>query len=72
MLINDMSRAELYPAKGQPRFSRRLELGADLGPRLRGSPHHKRCKALILDALARQYDVTSSDISGLCKATCTC
>jgi len=65
MSIHDISRTELDPATGLPRFNMPLELGADLGLRLKGSPRQRRRKTLILDARAHQYDVTLSDISGM-------
>jgi hypothetical protein len=65
MSIHDVSRTELDPDTGLPRFNMPLELGADLGLRLKGSPKQKRRKTLILDAVAHRYDVTLSDISGM-------
>jgi hypothetical protein len=42
-----------------------LELGADLGLRLKGGARHRRRRILVLDAVAHRYDQTLSDISGM-------
>jgi hypothetical protein len=42
-----------------------LELGADLGLRLKGGARHARRRILVLDAEAHRYDRTLSDISGM-------
>ena len=60
--LHDVSRVEA--PKGLPRFNMPLELGADLGLRLRGPSPQRRRKLLILDAVAHRYDKTLSDISG--------
>ena len=60
--LHDISRVEA--PKGLPRFNMPLELGADLGLRLRGPSPQRRRKLLILDAVAHRYDKTLSDISG--------
>ena len=63
--IHDISRTELDATSGLPRFNMSLELGADLGLRLKGSPRQKRRKTLVLDKKKHQYDITLSDISGM-------
>ncbi len=63
--IHDISRVELDPASGLPRFNMPLELGADLGLRLGGSARQRKRRILILDAEPHRYDTTLSDISGM-------
>jgi hypothetical protein len=41
-----------------------LELGADLGIRLKGPPRQRARRLLILDSERHRYDVTTSDLSG--------
>jgi hypothetical protein len=60
--IHDISRVELDPASGLPRFNMPLELGADLGLRLRGPKSHRKRRVLVLDAEAHRYDLTTSDL----------
>ena len=63
--VHDLSRVELDAASGLPRFNMPLELGADLGLRLKGGARHAKRRILILDAVAHRYDQTLSDISGM-------
>jgi hypothetical protein len=63
--IHDVSRVELDSSSGLPRFNMPLELGADLGLRLKGSAAHRKRRLLVLDAVANRYDQTLSDISGM-------
>lgn len=63
--VHDVSRVELDTTSGLPRFNMPLELGADLGLRLKGSATHRRRRILVLDAAAHRYDQTLSDISGM-------
>ena len=42
-----------------------LELGADLGRRLKGPAAQRRRRIFVLDAIAHRYDQTLSDISGM-------
>lgn len=62
--IHDLSRVELDKGSGLPRFNMPLELGADLGLRLKGPKLQRQRRTLILDAVAHRYDKTLSDISG--------
>lgn len=63
--VHDVSRVELDKSSGLPRFNMPLELGADLGLRLRGPAAHRSRRILVLDAEPHRYDVTLSDISGM-------
>lgn len=63
--VHDMSRVELDATSGLPRFNMPLELGADLGLRLKGQAAQRRRRILVLDAIAHRYDQTLSDISGM-------
>lgn len=63
--VHDVSRVELDAVSALPRFKMPLELGADLGLRLRGPAVHRRRRILVLDAVAHRYGQTLSDISGI-------
>lgn len=63
--VHDVSRVELDSSSGLPRFNMPLELGADLGLRLKGPAAQRRRRILVLDAEAHRYDQTLSDISGM-------
>ena len=63
--VHDVSRVELDSTSGLPRFNMPLELGADLGLRLKGGIRHSKRRILVLDALAHRYDQMLSDISGM-------
>ena len=62
--IHDLSRVELDKGSSLPRFNMPLELGADLGLRLKGPKPQRTRRTLILDTVAHRYDQTLSDISG--------
>ena len=62
--VHDLSRVELDKKSGLPRFNMPLELGADLGLRLKGPKQQRERRTLILDAVEHRYDQTLSDISG--------
>jgi hypothetical protein len=62
--IHDLSRIELDPGAGVPRFNMPMELGLHLGARLFGRGRHRRKRALILEAEPHRYDAALSDISG--------
>jgi hypothetical protein len=62
--IHDLSRIDVDPAAGVPRFNMPLELGLHLGARLFGQGRHRRKRALILEAKPHRYDAALSDISG--------
>ncbi len=64
MSIHDISRIQLDVDSGLPRFNMPLELGADLGLKLRGPSRQRDRRLLILEAERRRYDITMSDISG--------
>lgn len=63
--VHDLSRVELDAGPGLPRFNMPLELGADLGLRLKGSARQRRRRILVLEAMPHRYDQTLSDISGM-------
>lgn len=63
--VHDISRVELDPISGLPRFNMPLELGADLGLKLAGPAAQRDRRILVLDAEKHRYDVTLSDISGM-------
>jgi hypothetical protein len=63
--IHDISRVELDKDSKLPRFNMPLELGIDLGLRMRGPKPQRRRKTLILDGVAHRYDKTLSDLSGM-------
>lgn len=64
MSIHDISRVQLDPGSGLPRFNMPLELGADLGLRLRGPRGQRNRRLLILETEKHRYDITASDLSG--------
>lgn len=63
--IHDISRVQLDPNSGLPRFNMPLELGADLALHMRGPRSHRQRRILVLDGTAHRYDLTLSDISGM-------
>lgn len=63
--IHDICRVELDEGSNLPRFNMPLELGADLGLKLRGAVAQRRRKVLVLDADKHRYDKMLSDISGM-------
>ncbi|TAL28152.1 MAG: hypothetical protein EPN98_23935 [Phenylobacterium sp.] len=54
--LHDVSRFELDSPSGLPRFNMPLELGADLGPRLKGPAAQRRRRILVSDAEADRHD----------------
>jgi hypothetical protein len=62
--IHDISRVELDASSKLPRFNMPLELGADLGLRIKGPAKQRDRRLLILDRDKHRYDITTSDLSG--------
>ena len=62
--IHDISRTELDPIHGLPRFNVPFELGLDLGCKRYGAPLHKDKTLLILDLERNRYRTFISDIAG--------
>ncbi len=62
--IHDISRVELDAGSKLPRFNMPLELGADLGLRIKGPTQQRNRRVLILDREKHRYDITTSDLSG--------
>jgi len=63
--IHDISRTELDPNHGLPRFNMAFELGLDLGCKRFGKRHHGEKTALIFDHDRYRYRRSISDIAGL-------
>jgi hypothetical protein len=63
--IHDISRTEVDPDHGLPRFNVPFELGLDLGCRRYGQPSHGQKTTLILDLNPYRYRTFISDIAGL-------
>jgi hypothetical protein len=63
--IHDLSRTEIDPNHGLPRFNVPFELGLDLGCKRYGKSLHQRKTALILDIDSHRYRTFISDIAGL-------
>ena len=62
--IHDVSRTELDPALGLPRFHMPLELGVFLGARRFGGRRQREKRCLVLDRQRFRYQAYLSDISG--------
>jgi hypothetical protein len=62
--INDLSRTEIDPKTGLPRFNMPLELGFFLGARRYGQGWQKKKRCLILDRERYRYRSFISDIAG--------
>lgn len=62
--IHDISRTELDPVSGLPRFNMPLELGMFLGAKRYGSPRQRQKCCLILDRERFRYQQFCSDIAG--------
>ena len=62
--IHDISRIELSPSSGLPRFNMPLELGIFLGAKSFGQEDQALKKCLILDTHAYRYQRFISDIAG--------
>jgi hypothetical protein len=67
--IHDISRVELDPASGLPRFNMPLELGLFLGAQEYGAREQKQKRCLILDDSPYRYQVFCSDLAGQDIAT---
>ena len=63
--IHDLSRTELDPAHGLPRFNMPLELGIFLGAKRYGQAGQKSKRALILDVDQYRYQRFISDLAGM-------
>jgi hypothetical protein len=63
--IHDLSRTELDPAHGLPRFNMPLELGIFLGARRYGGHVQKSKRALVLDVDPFRYQTFISDLAGM-------
>jgi hypothetical protein len=63
--IHDLSRTEVDPNHGLPRFNVPFELGLDLGCKRYGKRHQKQKTTLILDVERHRYRTFISDIAGL-------
>jgi hypothetical protein len=61
--IHDISRTQLDPIHGLPRFNVPFELGLDLGCKTYGADHHNKL-LLILDSERDRYRTFFSDIAG--------
>ncbi len=64
MSIHDISRVDLDSTSKLPRFNMPLELGADLGLRIKGPSKQRDRRLLILEKEQHRYDITASDLSG--------
>ena len=62
--VHDISRVELDPANGLPRFNMPLELGLFLGAREYGVGLQTQKRCLILDQVPYRYQVFCSDLAG--------
>lgn len=62
--IHDISRTELDPIHGLPRFNVPFELGLDLGCKRYGASDHSEKLLLILDTERDRYRTFISDIAG--------
>jgi hypothetical protein len=62
--VHDISRVQPDRDSQLPRFNMPLELGADLGLRLKGPVKQRDRRLLILEAEKHRYDITISDLSG--------
>ena len=62
--IHDISRTELDPVNGLPRFNMPLELGLDLGCRRYGSNYLQEKVILVLDVERYRFQRFISDIAG--------
>ncbi len=62
--IHDLSRTELDPTYGLPRFNMPLELGLFLGAKRYGGEDHSQKNCLILDVERYRYQKFISDLGG--------
>lgn len=63
--IHDISRTEVDPNHGLPRFNMPFELGLDLGCKRFGKQRQKQKSTLIVDVDRHRYRTFISDIAGL-------
>jgi hypothetical protein len=64
LAIHDISKTDLDPGSGLPRFNMPLELGIFLGARRFGSAQHRKKRCIILDRDRYRYQKFMSDIAG--------
>jgi len=62
--VHDISKTELDPKSGLPRFNMPFELGLHLGARKFGGRAHRPKKSLIFDRDQHRYQSYISDIAG--------
>jgi hypothetical protein len=62
--VHDLSRTELDPASGLPRFNMPFELGLFLGAKRFGGEAHSKKNCLILDLEPYRYQKFISDLAG--------
>lgn len=62
--VHDLSRVELSPSTGLPRFNMPFELGLDLGARFYGTPLLQTKRCLILEATPYANQKVISDLAG--------
>ncbi len=63
--IHDLSRTELDPTHGLPRFNMPLELGLFLAAKRFGDDAQKKKRAMILDTDPFRYQRFASDLAGM-------
>ena len=63
--VHDLSRTELDPASGLPRFNMPLELGLFLGAKHYGVAAQRAKRLLILDTEQYRYQQFASDLAGM-------
>ena len=63
--IHDISRTELDPINGLPRFNMPLELGIFLGAKKYGGKDQKLKRLLVLDTEQYRYQMFISDLAGV-------
>lgn len=63
--IHDLSRTELDPRSGLPRFNMPLELGIFLGAKRFGDEAQRKKRALVLDTEPYRYQAFISDLAGI-------
>jgi len=63
--IHDLSRTELDPQNGLPRFNMPLELGIFLGAKKFGEDAQRQKRCLVLDVDRYRYQRFISDLSGM-------
>jgi hypothetical protein len=63
--IHDLSRTELDPDHGLPRFNMPLELGIFLGAKRFGEDDQKQKRAIVLDTEKYRYQKFISDLAGV-------